>query len=155
MDAAAADLRGALPATAPMVEHVFFSSTAARIWEYYDAMPEVCLSEPVVPHSWANRPSRFTSPALRAALRFSMTAGGCGLNRRDHVVYAQTLHAVEREATAGTSSIGPVTAAFRAPHSFLTATRHEQNRVLAQRRWLTVEIDIAGKTYVYNYRDIL
>ena len=41
MDAAAADLRGALPATMPMVQHVFFSSTAARIRAYYDAFVTV------------------------------------------------------------------------------------------------------------------
>jgi len=125
MDAAVADLRGALPATMPMVQHVFFSSTAARIRAYYDALPEVSLSEPVVPRSWATRPSRFTSPALRGALRFAMTAGGCGWTGNDHVVYAKTLRAVEREAKAGTGTVGTFTAAFRAPHSFLTATRHE------------------------------
>jgi len=154
LDDAAADLLAALP-EAPMVRHVFMSSTAAQIRAYYDAMSETLLSKPVVPPWWAARPSRFSTPALRGALRFAMTAGACGLTRRDHVSYAQTLRGVESEATAGTLAVGPVSAVFASPHSFLTATRHEQNRVLALRRWMTVPIEIDGKSYVYYYRDIL
>ena len=155
MDDAAADLLAALPAASPMTQHVFVSSTAARIRAYYDATSETLLSTPVVPPSWAARPSRFSTPALRGALRFAMTAGGCGLTRRDHVAYAHTLRAVEREATAGTAAVGPISSMFASPHSFLTATRHEQNRVLALRRWMTVPIEIDGTSYVYYYRDIL
>jgi len=155
MAGTASDLLAALPPTTAMVQHVFVSSTAARVRAYFYAMPETSRSQPVVAPHWANRPSRFTTPALRGALLFAMTAGGCGLTRREHVSYARTLCAVEQEATAGTRGPMPVSAAFASPHSFLTATRHEQNRVLAQRRWMTVDIDIGDKTYVYYYRDVL
>jgi len=155
MEDAAAELLAALPVSAPMVRHVFATSTAARIRAYYDAMSETILSKPVVPSFWATRPSRFSTPSLRGALRFAWTAGGCGLTRRDHIAYAQTLREVEREATCGTSAVGPVSSVFASPHSFLTATRHEQNRVLALRRWMTVPIVIDGKSHVYYYRDIL
>jgi len=147
--AAAVDLLAALP------QHVFLSSTAARIRAYYLAFPETSQSTAVVPPSWASRPSRFGSPALRGALRFALTAGGCGLTERDHLSYAQSLCAAEKEATRGTSLVGPVSAAFPSAHGFLTATRHEENRVLARRRWMQVTIEIGGRSFVYYYRDIL
>jgi len=142
--AAASDLLAALP------HHVFLSSTAARIRAYYLAFPETSRSTPVVPASWASRPTRFCSPALRGALRFASTAGGCGLTERDHVAYAQSLCAAEQEATRGTSLVGPVSAAFPSAHGFLTATRHEQNRVLATRGWMEVTIEIGGRSYLFS-----
>jgi len=147
--AAAVDLLQALP------RHVFLSSTAARIRAYYLAFPETSRSTPVVSPSWASRPSRFCSPALRGALRFALTAGGCGLTERDHVAYAQSLCAVEKEATRGSTLVGPVSAAFPSAYGFLTATRHEQNRVLATRRWMEVNIEIGERSFRYFYRDIL
>jgi len=147
--ASAVDLLAALP------QHVFLSSTAARIRAYYLAFPETSHSSPVVPLAWASRPSRFCSPALRGALRFALTAGGCGLTESDHVAYAQSLCAAEQEATQGTSLVGPVSAAFPSAHGFLTATRHEQNRVLATRGWMEVTIEIGGRSFLYYYRDIL
>jgi len=126
--AAAVDLLADLP------RHVFLSSTAARIRAYYLVFPDTSQSTPVVPRRWASPPSRFCSPALRGALRFALTAGGCGLTQRDHVAYAQSLRAVEQEATRGTGVVGPMSAAFPSAHGFLTATRHEQNCVLATRR---------------------
>ena len=117
--AAACDLLAALP------QHVSLPSTAARIREYYVAFPETSRLTHVVPASWARRPTRFCSPALRGALRFALTAGGCVLTERDHVAYAQSLCAAEQEATRGTSLVGPVSAAFPSAHGFLTATRHE------------------------------
>jgi len=147
--AAAVDLLAALP------QHVFLSSTAARIRAYYLAFPETSQSTPVVPLSWASRPSRFCSPALRGALRFALTAGGCGLTERDHIAYAQSLCVAEKEATRGTNLVGPVSAAFPSAHGFLTATRHEKNRVLATRGWMEVSIEIGGRSFVYYYRDIL
>jgi len=155
VDGAAAEFLAALPVTAPRVRHVLVTSTAARVRAYYDSMSETLLSKPVVQPSWATRPSRFSTPALRGALRFAWTAGGFGLTRRDHLAYAQTLRAIEREAAAGSSAVGPVTSVFASPHSFLTATSHEQNRVLALRRWMTVPIEIDGESHVYYYRDIL
>lgn len=152
--AAAEGPAAGLPARG-LPRHVFLSSTAARIRSYYLGMPETSRSTPVVHSSWARRPSRFTSPAMRGALRFALTAGGCGLTQRDHVAYAQSLCAVEREATEGDAAVGPVSAAFPSAHGFLTAVRHEQNRVLATRRWMHVPIEIAGRTFNYYYRDVL
>jgi len=147
--AAAFDLLAALP------RHVLLSSTAARIRAFYLAFPETSQSTPVVPRRWASQPSRFCSPALRGALRFALTAGGCGLTELDHVAYAQSLRAVEQEATRGTGVVGPMSAAFPSAHGFLTATRHEQNRVLATRRWMQVTIEIGDRSFMFYYRDVM
>jgi len=151
----AADLRAALPPAAGPPRHVFLSSTAARIRAYYLDMPETSLSTPVVRPSWARRPSRFKSPAMRGALRFALTAGGCGLTQRDHLAYAQSLCAVERETTEGDAAVGPISVAFPSAHGFLTAVRHEQNRVLAMRRWMHVPVEISGRKFSYYYRDVM
>jgi len=103
----------------------------------------------------ARRPSLFTSPAMRGAHRFALTAGGCGLTQRDHVAYAQTLCAVERETAQGGTGVGRITAAFPSAHGFLTAERHEQNRVLATRLWMHVPVKISGRTFSYYYRDVM
>jgi len=131
------------------------SSTAARIRLYYESMAEATQAVPVVDPSWALRPSRFSSPALRGALAFALTAGGSGLTERAQVLFARTLRAVEKEATRGTASTGPMSAAFESSRSFLTATRHEMNRVLATRKWKKVPIVVSGKTYMYYFRDVL
>lgn len=146
--AAAVDLLAALP------RHMLLSSTASRIRAYYLEFLETSHSNAVVPLSWASCPSRFCSPALRGALLCALTAGGCGLSERDHVAYAQSLCAVEQEATRGTSLVVPVSAAFPSAHDFLTATRHEQNRVLSTRHWMVVTIEIGGRSFVYYYRDV-
>jgi len=139
---------------APMVEHIFLSSTAARIRAYYEAFPEASMAVPVVSASWASRPTRFGSLALRGALRFALTAGGSGLSERDQTQYAATLGLIESEARSGSASAGPFSAAFPSPRSFLYAVRHETNRVLALRRWQKVPISVGTNTYVYYFRDI-
>jgi len=139
----------------PMTQNVFLSSTASRIRAHYERLPEASLSTPVVDRVWARRPTRFNSPALRSALLFALTAGGSGLTERDQVRYARSLRAVEHEATRGTSGRGPVTSAFGSAHSFLTATRHEANRVLAERNWMQVPVTVGGTTFIYYYRDVL
>jgi len=73
------DLLAALP------RHVFWSSTASRIRAYYLAFRETLQSKPVVPLRWASHTSLFCTPALRGALRCSLTAGGCGPTERDHM----------------------------------------------------------------------
>jgi len=140
---------------APMAQHVFLSSTAARIRAYYEALPEASMAVPVVSASWASRPTRFGSPALRGALRFALTAGGGGLAERDQTRYAATLGLIESEAASGTAAVGPFSAAFPSPRSFLNAVRHETNRVLAVRRWQKVPISVGDNTYTYYFRDIL
>jgi len=145
----------ALAAGASMTQHVFFSSTAARIRAYYERLPEASQSVPVVHPSWGVRPTRFNSPALHGALRFALTAGGSGLSDPDQVEYARSLRAVEREAARGSDGQGPVTSAFASDHSFLTATRQEMNRVLAQRNWQLVSIVVGGRTFLYYHRDVL
>jgi len=142
-------------ADARMTQHVFFSSTAARIRAYYERLPEASQAVPVVDPLWGVRPTRFNSPALRGTLRFALTAGGSGLSDPDQVEYAQSLRAVEREAARGSDGQGPFTSAFASDHSFLTATRQEMNRVLAQRKWQQVPIVVGGRTFVYYHRDVL
>jgi len=135
--------------------HVTYSSTAARIRAYYERMPEASQSVPVVDPFWAGRPSRFSSPALRGALRFALTAGGSGLSDGDQVSFAATLRAVERAAVRGTAARGPITSTFPTDHGFLTATRHEMNRVLAERDWQEVAINVGNRPFVFYYRDLL
>jgi len=138
-----------------MVEHVFLSSTAARIRAYYEAMPETFLAVPVVTPVWASRPTRFNSPTQHAALRFALSAAGSGLTERDQMLYSETLRLGEHEAMSGTSSVGPHSATFPTPRSFMCAVRHEANLVLAVRRWQRVPINVGRNTYMYYFRDIL
>jgi len=135
--------------------HVFVSSTAARIRAYYERLPEASRSVPVVDPVWATRPSRFNSPALRGALRFALTACGSGLSEPDQVSYASSLRAIEQEAVRGAASGGPFTSAFGSSHSFLTGTRREVKRVLAERNWHQVQIEVGERVFQYYYRDIL
>jgi len=149
------DTLGVQHRTAVVPRHVMYSSTAARIRAFYERMPEASQSVPVVDPFWAGRPSRFSSPALRVALRFALTVGGSGLSDGDQVAFAATLRAVERAAVRGTAARGPITSAFVTDHGFLTATRHEMNRVLAERDWQEVTITIGDRPFVYYYRDLL
>lgn len=142
-------------AAAQMPRHVFVSSTASRYRAYFERFPETSLSTPVVDRLWADRPTRFNSPALRGALLFALTAGASGMTERDQVRYARSLRAVEAKATRGTERRGPVTSTFGSAHSFLTATRHEMNRVLAVRNWMQVPVTVGGRTFQYYYRDVL
>ena len=138
-----------------MTRHVFVSSTAARIRAYYERLPEASRSVPVVDPVWATRPSRFNSPALRGALLFALTAGGSGLSEPNQVSYARSLRAIEREAVRGAATGGPFTSAFGSSHSFLTGTRREVKRVLAERNWQQVPIEVGERVFQYYYRDIL
>jgi len=134
---------------------VFWTSTAARIRAYYEAMPEASQSVPIVDPAVTNRPSRFSSPALRGALRFCLTSGGSGLSEGDCIRFAEVVMALERSSTAGTTAVGAFSTPFETPHGFLTATREEQARVLARLRWMQVPISIGNNVYTYRYRDIL
>jgi len=88
-------------------------------------------------------------------LRFSLTAGGGGLSKGDNMRFADVIMDMERAATAGTTAVGDFGAAFHTPHSFLTAAREEQARVLARLRWMQVPIEIGNKVYTFFYRDVL
>jgi len=149
------DSPSATPVAAQMRRHVFVSSTASRFRAYFEDFPETSLSTPVVDRLWAGRPTRFNSPALRGALLFALTAGASGMTERDQVRYARSLRAVEAEATRGSNRRGPVTSTFASGHSFLTATCHEMNRVLAVRKWMQVPVTVGGRTFRYYYRDVL
>jgi len=62
---------------------------------------------------------------------------------------------MEQEATRGTGVLGPMSAAFPSAHGLLTAARHEQNRVLATRRWMKVKIEIGASSFMYYYKDVV
>jgi len=134
---------------------VFWTSTAARICAYYESMPEASKSVQWVDWDVANRSSRFASPALRGALRFSLTAGGGGLSEGDIVRLADVFVHAERAATAGTTAVGAFCAVFETPNYFLTAAREKQARVLARLRSMELPIEIGDKVYTYYYRDVL
>jgi len=139
----------------PSRRPAYWTSTAARVRAYYESMPEASESVPLVDPALANRPTRFSSPALRGALRFSLTAGGSGLSEGDHLSFAQTVMDIEREATLLSDPVGAFTSAFQTPSSFLTAAREEQGRVLARLRWMQVPIVIDNTVFTYYYRDVL
>jgi len=134
---------------------VFWTSTAARIRAYYEDMPEASQAVPLVNPAVASRPSRFASPALRGALRFSLTAGGSGLSEGDNLRFAEVIMDLERATTADTTAAGAFCSLFDTAHSFLTAAREEQARVLARLRWMQVPIAIGNAVYTYHYRDIM
>jgi len=134
---------------------VFWTSTAARIRAYYEELPEASQSVPLADPAMGGRPSRFASPCLRGALRFSLTAGGSGLSEGDNMRFAEVLMDLERGCIAGTDTVGALLSAFGTPHGFLMATREEQARVLARLRWMEVPIVIEDAEFIYYYRDIL
>ena len=134
---------------------LFWTSTAARIRAYYEAMPETSEAVPLVNPAIANRPSRFASPALRGALRFSLTAGGSGLSEGDNLRFAEVIMDLERATTANDTAAGAFSSLSDTAHSFLTAAREEQARVLARLRWMQVPIAIGNAVYMYHYRDVM
>jgi len=140
---------------APMVQHVFLSSTAARIRAYNQALPEASMAVPFFSAHWSSRLTRFDSPALRGALRFALTAGGSVLTEPDQTRYSETLRLAEGEADGGAAAVGPFSAAFPSRRSFLHAGRHGISRVLAVRRWHQIPITVGARTYTYYFRDIL
>jgi len=71
------------------------------------------------------------------------------------VRYANSLRLIEMDATRGTTVRGPIVRTFSLPRSFLTATRHEVNRVLAFRKWQRVHISIRNRMYVHYFGDVL
>jgi len=131
-----------------------YVSIAARIREYYNDFPEVSQAVPVVDRACIDRKSRFSTKALRRALAFYLTAGGCGMSERDHLALAHVIFDIEAAATVG-STVGPFTATFPAANSFLTKTKHEQRRVLALRQWMHVPIKMEDRTFSFYFRDAL
>jgi len=126
--------RGVLGRAACRHRNVYWTSAAARIRAYYEALPEASQSVPLVDPALRDRPSRFDSPALRGTLRFSLTAGGSGLSECDNLRFAEAVLALEAAATESTHVVGAFADHFQAPHSFLYATREEQARVLERLR---------------------
>jgi len=86
--------RGSL--AAPRRRNVFLTSIAARIGAYYEAMPETSRTRRLVPPSVGMQPSRFNTPVLREALKFSLSAGGAGLSEADQVAYLSVLLLAEK-----------------------------------------------------------
>ena len=80
----------------PRHRNVFQTSIAARIRAYYEAMPEARMTKRLVPSSVGQRPSRFNTPLLREALKFSLCAGGPGLSKSDQMWYVSVLLMAER-----------------------------------------------------------
>jgi len=138
-----------------LVQPVLWASVAARIRAYYNLLPECSNATRVVDPRYSDRRSRFCSPALRHALQFSLSAGGCGFSNVDNVAFAGFLRSIEGAATRGTDHVGEFTNAFSSDYSFLTATKAEQSRVLAMRQWMEVHIEIGDRTFTFFFRDIL
>lgn len=135
------------------IRNVFATSVAARIRGYYDALPEASLSTPAVSPLFAQGSSRFRGPVLRAILKFSMGAGGTGLSRQDQMQFPSLLHVVEGGAQ-GTDR-ADFSREFETASAFVTAVRGEQNRIIANLKWMQVPIEVGGKTYIFYYRDLL
>lgn len=135
------------------IRNVFATCVAARVRGYYDAFPEASLSTPAVSPLFAQGSSRFRGPVLRAILKFSMGAGGTGLSRQDQMQFASLLHLVEG-AAQGTDG-ADFSREFVTASSFVTAVRGEQNRIIANLKWMQVPIQVGGKTYTFYHRDLL
>jgi len=80
--------------------HVFHASTAARIWAYYESMPEAGKTKRLVPPSVGQRPSVFNTPLLREVLKFALSAGCRGLTEMDQMAYISVLLMVEQGGRA-------------------------------------------------------
>lgn len=135
------------------VRHVFVSSIAARIREFYEEMPEASLSAPVVDRAQA--PSKFIGGGMRKVLEFVVSSGGCGLSRADQQSLAGMLYAVEDQFNYSDEGENMFKALFPSPASFSAAIRTEQNRVLARLRWMEVPIVVNNMTHIFYYRDLL
>jgi len=131
-----------------------YMSVAARIREYYNELPEVSKSVPVVDPDCALRKTRFSTKALRRALAFSLTAGGCGMSENDHLAFAHVLFEIEAAATQA-RPLGLFSTTFPTTNSFLTESKHEQRRVLAMKHWMRVPIVLGDRTFQFFYRDVL
>eukprot|EP00170_Pyropia_yezoensis_P005975 contig_24307_g5993 len=82
-----------------------------------------------------------------------MGAGGTGLSRQDQMQFASLLHLVEG-AAQGTDG-ADFSREFVTASSFVTAVRGEQNRIIANLKWMQVPIQVGGKTYTFYHRDLL
>lgn len=150
--------RGTLAGPRPIrgaVRHVFVSSVAARIRDFYEKMPEAALSAPLVGRPHALAESKFTGAGMRKVLQFVVSAGGCGLSRGDQYSLAETLYAVEAQFNYSDGDADVFKALFPTPASFALGIRTEQNRVLARLRWMEVPIVVNNKTHLFYYRDLL
>lgn len=148
--------RGTLTGPRPLagaVRHIFVTSVASRIRAYYEDLPEASLSTPVVPLSLAETPSRFRGSRMRSVLKFTLSAGGCGLSRDDQRKLASLL--LQTDGDNDGADEGGFTANFPTPGSFVVGVRTEQRRVLACLKWMQVPIEVGGQTYKFFYRDLL
>jgi len=84
----------------PRRRHMFHTSTAARIWAYYESLPEAGTTRPLVPPSVGQQPSVFKTPLLREVLKFTMGDGGRGLTETDQMAYLSVLLMTEQEGRA-------------------------------------------------------
>lgn len=150
--------RGTLAGPRPpaaAVRHVFSSSVAARIRDYYEQMPEASLSTSVAGRPEGLPASKFTGAGMRKVLQFVVSAGGCGLSRVDQYSLAETLYAVEAQFDYSDGEAAVFKSLFPTPSSFAAGIRTEQNRVLARLGWLQVPIVVNNKTHMFYYRDLL
>ena len=84
----------------PRRRHVFHTSTAARIWAYYESLPEAGTTRLLVPPSVGQQPSVFNTPLLREVLKFTLSAGGRGLTETDQMAYLTVLLITEQDGRA-------------------------------------------------------
>lgn len=147
--------RGAVAGPRPLagaVRHVFAASVAARIQAYYEALPEASQTKPAVSPLFSQASSRFGTPVMRSVLKFALTAGGCGLSRKDQKALGSLL--LEIEAANGADD-GSFSATFETASAFAQGLRAEQNRVVSCLNWMQAPIVLGNTTYTFFYRDLL
>lgn len=148
--------RGALAGPRPLagaVRHVFAASVASRIQAYYEAMPEASRSKPAVSPLFSEAASQFQEPIMRAVLKFALSAGGCGLSRKDLTDLGALLLKVEAGDTGDDGGI--FTDTFDSAAAFVRGVRTEQNRVVSCLNWMKAPIEIGDTTFTFYYRDLL
>lgn len=129
-------------------------SVSTRIAALYASMAEAGNGKPCVDAGEAHRPSFFDTDALLLLRRFIVTCGGTGLTRADQILLARVLLAFEPE-TRPIGDVNSLADRLPTPHFLVTAVAREERRVLADRSWLQVFMDVGHHKYMFFYRDAL
>lgn len=116
-------------------------SVSARIAAFYGKYPEAGMAMPVTYPTDALLPTFFDTDALQKLLRFIVTSGGTGLSQVDQQALGDVLLALEPDLRP----IGDVNSLhdrLSSSHALVTAVRVEERRILAQRSWQQVTMDV-------------
>lgn len=130
-------------------------SVSARVKAFYERFPETIQAVPCVNPAAAGVATAFDTPVMKSVLRFSVTAGRTGLVEADQLALARVLLGIEAAMTVPGGPVGQMSSRLDTPSSLVAALRAEQSRVLAERKWQQVPIEVLGKEFFMFFRDPL